>query len=230
MDEETEKEKKIKLDAETDELSDILASQLGSAEAVDQPRRLPWLAIGDFNELVGLSEKEGGVSRPASQMERFKEVIDVCGLKDLGFIDPRFTWLYQKFDGSQIRERLDRALATCDWMGKFPAAKHYHLSSLVSNHCPLALHFVRRQKRRIYHRPFKFESMWLKSEKCEEVVQKAWDVGLMRGSAFPLTSCLESCRDSLDEWKKNDFGHGGMGAVESFGMVRVTTLFSFNYC
>ena len=39
--------------------------------------QLPWLVIGDFNELVGLS-----------QMARFKEVIDVCGLKDLGFIGP----------------------------------------------------------------------------------------------------------------------------------------------
>ena len=43
---------------------------------------------------MGLSEKEGGASRLASQMERFKEVIDVCGLKDLSFIGTRFTWLY----------------------------------------------------------------------------------------------------------------------------------------
>ena len=71
--------------------------------------QLPWLVIGDFNELVGLSEKESGASRPASQMEHFKEVIDVCGLKDLGFIGPRFTWLYQKFNGTQIRERVSKA-------------------------------------------------------------------------------------------------------------------------
>ena len=42
--------------------------------------------------------------------------------------------------------------------------------------------------------------MWLKNAKCEEVVQKAWDVGLMTDYVFPLTKCLESCRDSLDEW------------------------------
>lgn len=34
MDEDTKKEKKINLDAETNELSDILASKLGSMEAV----------------------------------------------------------------------------------------------------------------------------------------------------------------------------------------------------
>ena len=119
-----------------------------SLKSLSNYSQLPWLVIGDFNELVALSEKEGGASRPTSQMERFKEVIDVCRLKDLGFIGPQFTWLYKKFDGSQICERLDQALATCDWMGKFPAAKLYHLSSSVSDHYPLALHFVRRQNKR----------------------------------------------------------------------------------
>lgn len=94
----------------------------------------------------------------------------MCGLKDLGFIGPRFTWLYQKFDGTQICERLDRALATSDWSSKFPTAKLYHLSSSAFDHCPLALHFVRKQKKHKYHKPFKFESMWLKNDKCEEVV------------------------------------------------------------
>ena len=94
-------------------------------------------------------------------------------------------------------------------MSKFPVAKLYHLSSSASDHCPLALNFVRKKKKRRYHRPFKFESMWLKNDKCEEVVHKAWDEGLLRDSAFPLNSCLESCRVSLDAWNQNDFGHVG---------------------
>ena len=75
---------------------------------------LPWLVIGDFNELMRMSEKEGGSSRPRQQMQQFVEAIDACGLKDIGFVGPRFTWLYQRSDGVQIRERLDRALATAD--------------------------------------------------------------------------------------------------------------------
>ena len=57
-------------------------------------------------------------------------------------------------------------------MNKFPAAKLYNLS-FASNHCPLALNFVRKKKKRRYHWPFKFESMWQKNDKCEEVVHKA---------------------------------------------------------
>ena len=55
---------------------------------------LPWLVIGDFNELTGTSEKEGGSSRPWQQMMKFVETIDHCRVKDIGFIGPRFTWLY----------------------------------------------------------------------------------------------------------------------------------------
>ena len=104
---------------------------------------------------------------------------------------------------------MDQALATSDWLTTFPTVKLYHLSSSAFDHCPLALHFVRRKKKLKYHKPFRFESMWLKNEKCKEVVQRAWEEGLLRNSAFPLNSCLESCRVCLDDWNKNDFGHVG---------------------
>ena len=37
-----------------------------------------------------------------------------CDLRDIGFVGPKFTWIYQRADGTQIRERLDRALATSE--------------------------------------------------------------------------------------------------------------------
>ena len=71
---------------------------------------LPWLIIGDFNEIRRNSEKEGGASQPKQQMARFNNVINSCGLVEVDFIGPKFTWIYQISDGYQIRERLDRAL------------------------------------------------------------------------------------------------------------------------
>lgn len=82
--------------------------------------QLPWLVIGDFNELTGLLEKERGATRPAQQMQWFVDTLNWCGLRDLGFSSPKFTWLYQQANGTQIRERLDRVVATCDWCIKFP--------------------------------------------------------------------------------------------------------------
>ena len=37
---------------------------------------LPWLSIGDFNEIVSESEKEGGSLRPRRQMKNFLDSIN----------------------------------------------------------------------------------------------------------------------------------------------------------
>ena len=128
---------------------------------------LPWLVIGDFNEIIGLSEKEGGSIHPRKQVEDFLSTINYCGLCDLGFIGSKFTWLYQTASGVQIRERLDKALATLEWMSLFPIAKLHHLSSLVSDHSPLSLHLSQRGKKRRHRKFFRFESMRLKDLRCE---------------------------------------------------------------
>ena len=75
-------------------------------------RERPWLCCGDFNEITRQDEKLGGVSRPHNQMQLFREVIDECGLLDLGFEGPKYTWSRNFENGSSIWERLDRCLAT----------------------------------------------------------------------------------------------------------------------
>ncbi|KAF4393898.1 hypothetical protein F8388_018389 [Cannabis sativa] len=42
----------------------------------------PWLCIGDFNEIVSLSEKVGGRDRLPGVMDGFKEVLDDCRFID----------------------------------------------------------------------------------------------------------------------------------------------------
>ena len=63
---------------------------------------LPWLIIRDFNEIRRNSENEGGASRPKQQMARFNNVINSCGLIEVDFIGPKFTWIYQR--SGSIRE------------------------------------------------------------------------------------------------------------------------------
>ena len=170
---------------------------------------LPWLVIGDFNELTGMSEKEGGSSKPLQQMMNFMETIDYCRLKNIGFMVPCFTWLYQRRDGTQILKRLDRALATNEWTNKFPMARLYHLTSAASDHSPLLLRFTNKTRRRRPRRMFRFEKMWLKDLRCEAVVLEAWNEGLTSTSNYPLVSCLDQCRVRLEAWNKTEFGHVG---------------------
>lgn len=53
--------------------------------------QLPWLVIGDFNEIQYQAKKEGGASRPIQQMAQFNASINYCGLKEVGFEGPKFT-------------------------------------------------------------------------------------------------------------------------------------------
>ena len=171
---------------------------------------LPWLVIGDFNELANDSEKEGGSSRPRRQMKNFTNTLNWCGLCDMGFVGPRFTWLYQSVDGGQIRERLDKAVASQAWGARFKEARVYHLSNSALDHSPLSLHFFLKQKKQFQRKIFKFKSMWLKDPKCEDIVKNAWEEGSVFVGRFLISRCMELCRNRLEVWNKREFGHVGM--------------------
>jgi hypothetical protein len=53
---------------------------------------LPWLILGDFNEIMFSHEKEGGNQRPAAFMQAFRDALMDCDLEDLGFQGEKFTW------------------------------------------------------------------------------------------------------------------------------------------
>ena len=53
---------------------------------------LPWIYLGDFNEILASDEKNGGVCRPMAPMLKFRHTLLHCGLVDLGFNGYRFTW------------------------------------------------------------------------------------------------------------------------------------------
>ena len=159
---------------------------------------LPWLVIGDFNEIMSMLKKEGGSSRPRQQLANFVETINLCGLWDIGFVGPRFIWIYETRDGRQIRERLDCALTTIEWVNLFPRAKLHHLTNSASDHSPLLLRLDRRVSKKKMKKLFRFESMWLKEPQCEEIVQNAWSDGIIAQSDFPLVSCINQCRMLLE--------------------------------
>lgn len=49
---------------------------------------LPWVCIGDFNEICHRREKVGGGERPEWQMRAFSSTINKSKLRDMGFVGP----------------------------------------------------------------------------------------------------------------------------------------------
>jgi hypothetical protein len=51
---------------------------------------VPWLCIGDFNEIVNLMEMKEGLKRARRQMVDFQEALEDSQLCDLGFKGPKY--------------------------------------------------------------------------------------------------------------------------------------------
>jgi hypothetical protein len=49
---------------------------------------LPWVVIGNFNEILFSHEKEGGNPRPQPYMQNFREALMDCNLKTLDLWGP----------------------------------------------------------------------------------------------------------------------------------------------
>lgn len=102
---------------------------------------LPWIFIGDFNEVMLNYEKQGGLSRHHVYMQNFCDALMFCHLKDLGFGGDIFTWRNNNYivDG-YIRESLDRVVATSTWCARFLGYKIVNGFLEHSDHRPVILH------------------------------------------------------------------------------------------
>ena len=58
----------------------------------------------------------------------------------------------------------------------------------------------------------------MKDLKCE-VVKTAWAEGCVDSVGFPISRCLEICRNRLEAWNKNDFRHVGRKISELQGKL-----------
>ncbi|KAL9235614.1 hypothetical protein vseg_010359 [Gypsophila vaccaria] len=167
---------------------------------------LPWMIIGDFNQILYCSEKKGGTPRMQGEMDEFRAVLDQCGLLDLGFTGDPFTWWNKQSEPNDIFERLDRALVTPTWIDIFPTIVVSHLPRETSDHVPLKVARLANRSRR-KNRQFKFENFWTNSENCESVIREAWDANGDESLTGSFLTKANRCVSALTKWSAEEFGN-----------------------
>lgn len=95
---------------------------------------LPWVIGGDFNEIIHLSEKYGGLNTCSSSMINFGKTLNNCALIDIGYEGSPFTWTNNQLFPCTINERLDHFLANINWKSLFRGARAIHLDYYGSDH------------------------------------------------------------------------------------------------
>lgn len=112
----------------------------------------------------------GGNARCNSDMLAFRDCINACDLKDLGYRGGSFTWCRGNSSASHIKERLDRFLATPAWFELYQSFEVRHLPMHKSDHSPILLEAAYTVREEDSTKPFRFESLWLFDEGCKEIV------------------------------------------------------------
>ena len=166
-------------------------------------RTSPWLCAGDFNEITHQSKKLGGRTWPHSQMQLFRDALDDCSFIDLGYVGFPYPW-HKHFASYTIFERLDRGLATADWFIRFPSTKIHHLDVTTSNHKPLWI--TPEGVDSSFHKPFKFEQMWLTDEGCTSTVEAMCRERVVDPWDTRVLNKIDKCGRELTRWSKKCFG------------------------
>jgi hypothetical protein len=116
-----------------------------------------WLYIGDFNSVLDQYEKIGG--RPVSSSSHcpFKRFIDHFCMIDVGFAGNSLTWSNNIKGLENIKERLDRGLASPSWVHLYPDFSLIHLFAQNLDHNPISINT--NNSSCFLPRPFRFEEL-----------------------------------------------------------------------
>ncbi|KAL9141797.1 hypothetical protein ABFS82_14G128000 [Erythranthe guttata] len=170
---------------------------------------IPWLVGGDFNEILANSEKSGGSPRLPSSIAAFRSALDECGLSDLGFTGPNFTWTNRREAPNTIKCRLDRCCGSSECISMFHNTSVKHLIYAGSDHLPILLstYTTTMTGRNMGRHPFRFEAMWARQVECEEIVKQLWNSSTGRDPSEVILQNTKECRLALQQWSRNSLNH-----------------------
>ena len=163
---------------------------------------LPWVVIGDFNDILSKDELSDLNDRENWMLRGFREAVDYCGLVDIRFIGPKFTWTGIRNGVVVIEERLDRGFANPVCLNIFSKALVRNIVSSTSDHLPILLQLddimikeCRRTKKR-----FRFEDFFLREDEWEIVVADGWKGEVSNGVLIRIrkvSTHLQCWNDSI---------------------------------
>jgi hypothetical protein len=123
---------------------------------------------------------------------------------DWGFSGNPYTWSNHRQGHRLIKERLDRGVASSQWIHLFPSFSITHLPTHTSDHNPLSLDTTLSSPS--LPRTFHFEEFWTRHPTCGIVINEAWSSIVASSPAYCLIKKLKNTKKAIKYWNKRHFG------------------------
>jgi hypothetical protein len=127
--------------------------------------------MGDLNDILcDADTTSSNINK--SRMSLVSSYVKNCGLFDIGYSGPAYTWTNKRFSSTPIFERLDKCLVNAEWCGVFPNTNVFNLPIMFSDHAPILI--STESQFRKPKRTFKFENWWTYEEDYHTIAKSTW--------------------------------------------------------
>lgn len=153
-------------------------------------RDAAWLVTGDFNDITGNSEKQGGPERSEDSFSDFRTFLSEGDLYDLQHSGECLSWKGTRWT-HEVKCRLDRALANSSWSELYPSGRCEYLRFEISDHRPLVTYFepLRKKKRGI----FRYDRRLNKNPEVAKLVKDVW----LQSTHQKVKQKIGSCKTAI---------------------------------
>jgi hypothetical protein len=106
----------------------------------------------------------GSRDRDDNQMALFRSYLDDCGLMDMGFTGPKYTWSNKQAEGKNIKVRLDREITNGNFLNLYDDCSMENIITTSSDHFAILITLAKRGDLKVsqpVHNSFKFEAPWM---------------------------------------------------------------------
>lgn len=170
---------------------------------------LPWILMGDFNNVLFAEEKRNGTEVTPYDIKDFSDVCLELGLADANSIGCYFTW-----SNNHVLEKIDRAMVNGQWddAGLYLLANFLPMGCL-SDHSPCICSVLAPQRRG--KTSFRFYDMWTEHQDYDRLVENAWNGQIAGTKQFVLSRKLKHVKLLLKELNLVHFGDISARAKEA---------------
>ena len=162
---------------------------------IGRNRAEPWWLTGDFNDIVDLSEKQGGITRPEGSFSDLRTLMSECDLYDLRHTGNFLSWRGKRHD-HLVFCRLDRSMSNSCWAEDYPSGRSEYLTFEGSDHRPLATYFDLKKKKK--KGLFRYDRRLRNNKAITKLVIKNWNANEFE----EVDVKLSRCRRAIMEWSK----------------------------